>query len=580
MKHLLVLLSILLLLIGIACSFIGSREQLTEEDRIATSVAGTVAAQTNQNIEPTDTPVPVIPTPLPTVTPTPTQNLTVLPTATQNPTVPPTATLPATETPSILAIGDTIDNGFNALTLDNANIGESYIDDNGRNQEARNGYTFVYLDFSFKTIKSTLGRFEKIRVNLRDKDGDTYYCRVDGISFSAFPPGYGGSFRGDCEMPITVASSLDELQLEITEFGDVTHTFLLDKQSESPREIIVEKENEKHFLMGDKFLFTITCGTQHKAEYVLMNPRWSAMGSHENLKKLVLDMQITNQGKSAYAMVPEARHIYYYHYQGNTTSMEMLHRIAGIAAYEGPTAPVPGETVIKTIDFVLEQIPEVVPILFEGIEDCLIQIEDYTVTEEDYFVLEVNTSGIVASPESVGAVDETVSSSTDAPASPSCSNEPRGEFHNLWMKYQGQLGCPLQIEPLTGDFVEQPFEGGHMFWVAQIDLAFITFGGDQGDWTLYQIKWVDNGSPESCNVQVPAGKIQPIRGFGWIWCREQEIQNRLGWALDTERGFSAGVDLIQGFENGIIFRDSDGKTQGKAYVMFGKDKGTFVKEQY
>ena len=80
--------------------------------------------------------------------------------------------------------------------------------------------------------------------------------------------------------------------------------------------------------------------------------------------------------------------------------------------------------------------------------------------------------------------------------------------------------------------------------------------------------------------QAPAGKVQPERGFGWIWCREQAIRERLGWGLDEEQGFESGVDLVQGFDNGIILRDSDSRTQGKAYVMFGKDQGTFVRDQY
>lgn len=164
---------------------------------------------------------------------------------------------------------------------------------------------------------------------------------------------------------------------------------------------------------------------------------------------------------------------------------------------------------------------------------------------------------------------------------PSCANEPHGLFYNVWVRYQTQLGCPLQGEPLTGNFVEQPFEGGHMFWFAQIDLAFVTVGGDQGEWALYQEHWAEGGPPESCTVEAPpGGRFQPLRGFGWIWCNDQPIRDRLGWAVDIERGFDPGIDFIQGFENGIIFRDSDGKTNGKAYVMFGRDHGSFVREAY
>lgn len=169
---------------------------------------------------------------------------------------------------------------------------------------------------------------------------------------------------------------------------------------------------------------------------------------------------------------------------------------------------------------------------------------------------------------------------TPTPTRMACAKEPQGEFRNLWTKYQAHLGCPIQTEPLTGDFVEQPFEGGHMFWYAQANLFIIAMGDTQGEWTLSKSEWQDGDPAESCTVQVPAGKFQPMRGFGWIWCHEQTIQNKLGWALDIERAFPSGTDLIQGFEKGVILRDSDGKTNGRAYIMFGKDKGTFVKEPY
>ena len=112
------------------------------------------------------------------------------------------------------------------------------------------------------------------------------------------------------------------------------------------------------------------------------------------------------------------------------------------------------------------------------------------------------------------------------------------------------------------------------------DLVFLTIGEDQGAWMLVEEHWDENGSPESCTVQVPDGKFQPIRGFGWIWCNDESIRKELGWALDVERAFPGGVDLVQGFDNGIVFRDSDGMSKGIAYVMFGNDQGTYVREPY
>ena len=85
--------------------------------------------------------------------------------------------------------------------------------------------------------------------------------------------------------------------------------------------------------------------------------------------------------------------------------------------------------------------------------------------------------------------------------------------------------------------------------------------------------------PKSCEVTVPAGVVQPVRGFGGLWCAYPDIRERLGYGLTDERGFEAGVGFIQGFEGGVIFRDSDGQTRGLAYVLF-KDDLTFVREGY
>jgi hypothetical protein len=55
----------------------------------------------------------------------------------------------------------------------------------------------------------------------------------------------------------------------------------------------------------------------------------------------------------------------------------------------------------------------------------------------------------------------------------------------------------------------------------------------------------------------------------------------IGWGLGEEAGFWPGYGdpLVQDFQRGIIFRDSDGTTKGMAYVFFA-DSGTFVRVHY
>jgi hypothetical protein len=121
-----------------------------------------------------------------------------------------------------------------------------------------------------------------------------------------------------------------------------------------------------------------------------------------------------------------------------------------------------------------------------------------------------------------------------------------------------------------------------MFWSKLGQLYLIVIGTDQGTWRLFpedESIWKEGMPPQSCQVTVPSGLVQPIRGFGGLWCAHPEIREKIGWGLSDERGFEDGVDFIQGFERGAIFRDSDGQTRGLAYVLFGDDQ-TYVREGY
>jgi serine/threonine-protein kinase len=176
------------------------------------------------------------------------------------------------------------------------------------------------------------------------------------------------------------------------------------------------------------------------------------------------------------------------------------------------------------------------------------------------------------------------STPTPLPPTPtiSCPITATGTFANLWIKYKDKLGCPIRQSPLAGWYAEQPFEGGHMFWSKEADLYLVTIGGNSGSWQVYsedESPWKEGMPRLSCSATPPAGKTQPVRGFGGLWCRHESIRQQLGWGTDIERGFDNGIDLIQGFKGGLIFRDSDGRTRGLAYILF-YDGMVFVREPY
>lgn len=121
-----------------------------------------------------------------------------------------------------------------------------------------------------------------------------------------------------------------------------------------------------------------------------------------------------------------------------------------------------------------------------------------------------------------------------------------------------------------------------MFWSKYGQLYLVVIGDNSGSWFFFsedESPWKDGMPPISCEVEVPAGLYQPIRGFGGLWCANLDIREQIGWATDIERGFENGRDLIQGFEGGIVFRDSDGFNRGLAYVLFWDDM-SFIRDSY
>jgi serine/threonine protein kinase len=173
---------------------------------------------------------------------------------------------------------------------------------------------------------------------------------------------------------------------------------------------------------------------------------------------------------------------------------------------------------------------------------------------------------------------------TPTPTStPPCPVDAQGAFAALWQTYRAQLGCPQYAAPQAIQDAEQAFDNGHMFWRADNDRAYVVYeqGPKNGTFQSFANMWSEGSDPEySCPAAPPPGKVQPKRGFGAVWCSLGGASAPIGWGLGEEQGFYAGYGdpLVQDFETGIIFRDSDGTNKGKAYVLFGD--GTFKRVNY
>jgi hypothetical protein len=141
-----------------------------------------------------------------------------------------------------------------------------------------------------------------------------------------------------------------------------------------------------------------------------------------------------------------------------------------------------------------------------------------------------------------------------------CSVQVEGPFSDLAVDFKDRLGCPNQAEPVAGFFAEQPFERGYMYWSSILELFFVV---SRGQWYVFSKAEVDrfNPNPDGVACEVPALReqmVQPIRGFGAIWCGRQDIRDKLGWATQGE--FGATNNLLQIFEKGFILRDNQNRT--------------------
>ena len=116
----------------------------------------------------------------------------------------------------------------------------------------------------------------------------------------------------------------------------------------------------------------------------------------------------------------------------------------------------------------------------------------------------------------------------------------------LAVAYQrGLLGCPTGQAHITWSAWE-PFERGSMLWRG--DTNRVTVYHSDGWVTLHDL-WDGVSLPPS-RGSPPFGLQVPVRGFGWLWGRRDDVFNWMGWATDIEKGFCA---LVQDFERGFIY---------------------------
>lgn len=177
-----------------------------------------------------------------------------------------------------------------------------------------------------------------------------------------------------------------------------------------------------------------------------------------------------------------------------------------------------------------------------------------------------------------------------------CDQKVEGKFSNLWNKYKRELGCPYQVRELGADsiyFIEQWFQGGHMFFFDSPPVHFVitkygTVENGQsgtGTWQSFASDPWSGKDENFCNEGI--GLEFPIYdNFNRVWCSEPGVREKLVSPKDIDSRLRArlyGSDnsqyvLAQGFDNGFILRDSDGVSNGLAYVFL--NSGTYIRDYY
>ena len=112
-----------------------------------------------------------------------------------------------------------------------------------------------------------------------------------------------------------------------------------------------------------------------------------------------------------------------------------------------------------------------------------------------------------------------------------------------------ELGWARQATPNVVAGAYQRFEHGVMVWRSDTSQIFAFL--DDGSWYSFADTFEEGDQESDLRYVPPAGKQQPIRGFGKVWRENPDLREQIGWALAKEEAQPAEVQL---FERGQMLR--------------------------
>ncbi len=102
-------------------------------------------------------------------------------------------------------------------------------------------------------------------------------------------------------------------------------------------------------------------------------------------------------------------------------------------------------------------------------------------------------------------------------------------------------GCPTNA-PMSAGASYQPFENGYMLWRSDTNEIYVHY--DDGT-AAYFVEKDYAGLPDAELEEVPpVDRHAPASGFGKVWAHAPGVRERLGWALESETGYTAQVQGV------------------------------------
>jgi hypothetical protein len=135
--------------------------------------------------------------------------------------------------------------------------------------------------------------------------------------------------------------------------------------------------------------------------------------------------------------------------------------------------------------------------------------------------------------------------------------------------------CPRQAAIVT-QAAEQPFENGRILWLQGTDDEFsypdtvvvlyddVVYEGSTDSYQaeVHEDTWTPDEPDRDPALTPPAGRFQPIRGFGKLWRENTSVRERIGWATAPEQRFEGAWQPLENETLGgrdVFLRTIDGR---------------------